>query len=199
MLSPHAELSSTSKTSAALTALLALLRLSACPASGSSGLGGRLSADANCQSPSAGVAKGDAPGLDLMGEAVGVCCIELALLRAGNVSSPGGDGARPSEPRRSGACRSCGEKRGLPGADCWARCASVMSSSSMKISGTVNCGIVAMRPCFFWSMARRKRRAQYNVSKKPITTFRRTASSTRCRRARRRKNSSNLCLCQPLL
>lgn len=74
MLSPQAELSSTSKTSAALTAELALLLLFAGPgSSSSSGLGGRLSADANCQSPSVGFEKGLAPGEARVGDPVGVC------------------------------------------------------------------------------------------------------------------------------
>jgi hypothetical protein len=48
------------------------------------------------------------------------------------------DGAWPAELRGDGACRSVGEKRGVPGVEVWLRWASVMSSSSMKISGTVN-------------------------------------------------------------
>lgn len=82
ILSPHAELSSTSKTSAALTALLALLRVSEGASCSSSGLGGRLSvsADAKCQSTSAGGEKGDADargddgdsGPPRVGEPVGV-------------------------------------------------------------------------------------------------------------------------------
>jgi hypothetical protein len=215
MLSPHAELSSTSKTSAALTALFCLLRLPGAAGSASSvsrGLGGRLSAEANCHSPSPGGENGDACGDDddapggildgdkgggrvRVGDCVGVTCIELALLRSG-VKSPGGDGDRMS---LLGApelypppCRSTGLNRGLPEAECWPRCASVISSSSTKISGTMNCGTPVIRPneCFC-SIARRNRRAQYSVSKKPTTTFRRTASSTRCSRARRRRNSSN--------
>jgi hypothetical protein len=59
ILSPHAELSSTSKTSAALTALFCRLRLIDELGSASSGLGGRLRADANCQSPSAGGENGE--------------------------------------------------------------------------------------------------------------------------------------------
>jgi hypothetical protein len=42
------------------------------------------------------------------------------------------------------------------------------------------------------AISRRKRRDQYTVSKNPMTMFRRTASSTLCSRARRRRNSSNL-------
>lgn len=203
MLSPHAELSSTSKTSAALTALFCLLRFPAGPGSASSGLGGRLSADANCQSPSAGGEKGDICGDDRdgdsgaprVGDPSGVACIEFARLR--NVMSFGGVGARASLPEArqsvgSIECRSTGENSGLPLAEYCPRCASVMSSSSTKISGTVNCGTAVMRPDFLCSTARRNRRDQYNVSKNPITTLRRTASSTRCRRALRRKNSSNL-------
>lgn len=200
MLSPHAELSNTSKTSAALTALFCLLRFPAgLLGSASSGLGGRLSAEANCQSPST-PAKGDIcgedrtgeAGLALVGELSGDVCIELARLR--NVMSAGGDGARASLPeaRHSVGPRSTGENSGLPLAENCPRCASVMSSSSTKISGTVNWGTAVMRPDFLCSTARRNRRDQYSVSKKPITTLRLTASSTRCSRARRRKNSSNL-------
>jgi hypothetical protein len=207
MLSPHAELSSTSKTSAALTALFCLLRPPVGPGSTSSGLGGRLRADANCHSPSPGGEKGDicgdaldgdrgANGLVRVGEACGVVCIEFARLR-NVISCDGGDGERMSLPdaRHSAlsiAWRSTGENIGLPPAEYCPRCAFVMSSSSTKISGTVNCGTAVMRPDFFCSIARRKRRDQYSVSKKPMTTLRRTASTTRCRRARRRKNSSSL-------
>lgn len=98
ILSPHAELSRTSSTSAALTALFARLLLPAAALEGSSssiGLGGWLSALANCQSPSGGGLKGLGPGDVLVGEAVGVCCIELARDRmpafALCVSSLGGD------------------------------------------------------------------------------------------------------------
>jgi hypothetical protein len=109
ILSPHAELSSTSKTSAALTALFCLLRATAVlfcllrfpagPDSGSRGLGGRLRADANCHSPSPGGEKGDICGEvligdngdALVGELSGVCWIELARLRS--VMSPGTDGS----------------------------------------------------------------------------------------------------------
>jgi hypothetical protein len=100
MLSPHAELSSTSKTSAALTALFALLRLSVGPGpSSSSGLGGRLSAFANCQSSSGGGENGLAPGDPRVGDPVGVCWIELArLLAAALVSRCGGAEARARPP-----------------------------------------------------------------------------------------------------
>jgi hypothetical protein len=205
ILSPHAELSRTSRTSAALTALFCLLRFPVGPgcSSCSRGLGGRLSADANCHSPSAGGENGDICGEALagedgvarVGELSGVCCIEFARLR--KVMSAGITGSYASLPEArhsapSTECRSTGANMGLPLAEYGPRCAFVMSSSSTKISGTVNCGIAVMRPDFFCSMARLNRRAQYNVSKKPITTFRRTASSTRCKRARRRKNSSSL-------
>lgn len=145
MLSPQAELSSTSKTSAALTALFCLLRFpvelgAASSPSPSSGLGGRLSADANCHSPSGGGEKGDACGDALTGEPSGVVCIELARLL--NVISGGGDGARASLPeaRQPVVSEYCctGENIGLPVADPCPRRASVISSSSMKISGTVN-------------------------------------------------------------
>lgn len=101
MLSPHAELSSTSKTSAALTALLALLLLSAGPgpSCSSPGLAGRLRADANCHSASAGGENGLGPGDVRVGEAVGVCCIELArLLGPILVSRCGGVAARAKPP-----------------------------------------------------------------------------------------------------
>lgn len=198
ILSPQAELSRTSRTSAALTALFALLRVSVGASCSSSGLGGRLRvrADAKCQSGSAGGENGDARGEDgdngppRVGEPVGVIWIEFDRLRM-DVSRLGIERTLPPE-SRSPECRSVGENSGLPARDCCPRCAFVMSSSSMKISGTLNVGIVAMRPCFFCSIARRNRRAQYKVSKKPTTTLRRTASSTRWRRALRRKNSSSL-------
>lgn len=200
ILSPQAELSRTSSTSAALTALLALLRVSVGASCSSSGLGGRLGvrADAKCQSASAGGENGDprgdagdnGPRSPRVGEPVGVIWIEFDRLRI-DVSSDGIERTLPPD-RRSPVCRTVGEKSGLPARDCWARSALVMSSSSTKISGTLNVGIVAMRPCFFWSIARRNRRAQYSVSKKPTTTLRLTASSTRCRRALRRRNSSSL-------
>lgn len=101
ILSPHAELSRTSKTSAALTALLARLLLSAGPgpSSPSSGLGGRLRAVANCQSASAGGENGLAPGEPRVGDPVGVCWIEFArLLAAALVSRCGGVGARVRPP-----------------------------------------------------------------------------------------------------
>lgn len=198
ILSPQAELSRTSSTSAALTALLALLRVSVGASCSSCGLDGRLRvrADAKCQSGSAGGENGDTRGEDgesgppRVGEPVGVIWIEFARLRI-DVSKLGIERTLPPE-RRSPGRTSVGEKRGLPARDCCARSASVISSSSTKISGTLKMGIVAMRPCFFWSMARRNRRAQYRVSKKPMTTLRLTASSTRCRRALRRRNSSSL-------
>lgn len=201
ILSPHAELSRTSRTSAALTALLALLRVSVGASCSSSGLGGRLRvrADAKCQSASAGGENGDArddegdSGPPRVGEPVGVIWIEFDRLRI-DVSRLVTERTLPPE-SRSPACRSVGEKSGDPARDCSPRCASVISSSSTKISGTLNVGIVAMRPCFFCSIARRKRRAQYKVSKKPTTTLRRTASSTRCKRALRRRNSSSLDWC----
>jgi hypothetical protein len=100
MLSPQAELSSTSKTSAALTALFALLLLSVGPGPSSScGLGGRLSALANCQSSSGGGENGLAPGDPRVGDPVGVCCIELArLLAAALVSRCGGAETRDRPP-----------------------------------------------------------------------------------------------------
>lgn len=64
-------------------------------------------------------------------------------------------------------------------------------SSSTKISGTVNWGTMLIRADFLLSTLRRNSRDQYSVSKNPITVFRRTASSTRCSRARRRRNSSS--------
>ncbi|KAI7498772.1 calcium channel-like protein subunit Cch1 [Hortaea werneckii] len=56
-----------------------------------------------------------------------------------------------------------------------------------------------MRAFFLASIARLNRRAQYSVSKKPTTMLRLTASSTRCRRARRRKNSSSFKLLLSLM
>lgn len=113
ILSPHAELSSTSKTSAALTELFCRLRLPVDPADGSNvlfGLGGRLSAEANCQSPSAGGEKGDDAGADgllgigdagdmidgRVGDPCGVVWIEFVRLRS--VMSLGGVGDRTSLP-----------------------------------------------------------------------------------------------------
>lgn len=207
ILSPQAELSSTSKTSAALTALFCRLRFPAelgaanC-SSPSSGLGGRLSAVANCHSPSGGGEKGDIwgdvrvgeSGVALVGEPSGVVCIELARLLS--VMSAGGDGARASLPEARQPVVSMfvrtGDNIGLPVAECCPRRTSAISSSSIKISGTVNCGTAVMRPCSFCCCVRRNFRDQYRVSKNPITTFLRTASSTRCRRARRRRNSSSL-------
>ena len=75
MLSPQAELSSTSKTSCALTLLFALLRAPAAPGSASRGLGGLPSALANCQSllPSAGTMYGEVCGVvPLVGDWFGV-------------------------------------------------------------------------------------------------------------------------------
>jgi hypothetical protein len=163
ILSPHAELSSTSKTSAALTALLARLLLSVGPGpSSSSGLGGRLSALANCHSPSAGGENGLAPGDARIGDPVGVCWIELArLLAAATVSRCGGVGARARPARPPCVFVSAGVNSELPlGEWCGARFALVMSSSSMKISGTVNCGIDSIRPWLFCSLERRNLRAQ---------------------------------------
>jgi hypothetical protein len=142
---------------------LALLRLSGGARSISSrGLGGRLSADANCQSASAGGENGLAPGDPRIGDPVGVCWIELARLRAAAlVSRWGGVGARLILPRPPCVFVSAGVKSELPLGEWFGtRFTFVISSSSMKISGTVNCGIVAIRPCFFWFIARRKRRAQ---------------------------------------
>jgi hypothetical protein len=146
ILSPHAELSSTSKTSAALTALFARLLLSVGPGpSSSSGLGGRLSALANCHSASAGGENGLTPGDVRVGDPVGVCWIELArLLAAATVSRCGGVGARARPPC---VFVSAGVNNELPLGEWFgARFTLVMSSSSMKISGTVNCGTVAIRP-----------------------------------------------------
>src|SRR5699024_7449471 len=64
-------------------------------------------------------------------------------------------------------------------------------SPSTKISGTVNVGTPLMRADFFESTFRRNSRDQYSVSKNPTTVLRCTASSTRCNRARRRRNSSS--------
>lgn len=112
ILSPQAELSRTSRTSAALTALLARLLLSCARGSSSSrGLGGRLSAEANCQSASAGGEKGLAPGDPRVGDPVGVCWIEFARLRAAALVSR--CGGRESRVRPPGVFVSAGEKSEL--------------------------------------------------------------------------------------
>lgn len=69
---------------------------------------------------------------------------------------------------------------------------SKFSPSSMRISGRENCGTDTSRESALDSIRRRNRRDQYSVLKNPITTLRRTASSTRWRRVRRRRNSSSL-------
>lgn len=167
MLSPQAELSSTSKTSAALTALFCLLRFpvllgAASSPSPSSGLGGRLSADANCHSPSGGGENGDTCGDVRVGDASGVVCIELARLLSD--MSAGGEGAVASLPDARQLVVSMlgctGDSIGLPVADRCPRSAAMTSSSSMKISGTVNCGTAVIRPCAFCCCTRRNLRAQ---------------------------------------
>ena len=100
-------------------------------------------------------------GEALTGEPKGVVWIELARLR--NVMSGGGDGVRASLPEARHPASTYGETGdniGLPAVDCSPRCASVISSSSMKISGTVNCGTAVMRPCSLFCCTRRNRRAQ---------------------------------------
>jgi len=182
MLSPHAELSSTSSTSWALTLLAARERAPG-PSSTSSGpsprplpcpschaLGSPASAPLPCRVGRGGVRCGDE---------VGISWIEspLSPLRGGPARlrrfdrGDAGSSVKGSAPRIDG-----------PGP-------ASSSSCSTKISGTVNCGTAVRTPAFLRSMWWRKRRDQYTVSKKPMTMLRRTASSTRCSRALRLRNS----------